>query len=175
MDDLFITHYFYPGTDPWKNIMNLPEKEAFRVAAELAGKYPDTTSFGRFADFANYFPNRKRADEYVREAFIKLGGRPKLMHPYSFVLGECEYLRNWFVTNDKIVLGLSDIPDDQISFTPGDSCALLIHGETPEVLTKATLLERIGECGGSVEEYCKKSLGKYAYVEVQLWDRFIWD
>ena len=36
MDNLYITHYFYPGTDPWKNIMLLPEKEAFRKAEELA-------------------------------------------------------------------------------------------------------------------------------------------
>ena len=32
MDKLYITHYYYPGTDPWKNIMNLPEDEAFRMA-----------------------------------------------------------------------------------------------------------------------------------------------
>ena len=164
-----ITHYFYPGTDPWKNIMNLPEKEAFRVAEELAAKHPDTTSFGRFADFVNYYPNRKRADEFVREAFVKLGGRPKLQHPYSFTLGECDYLQKWFDTEDKIVIDLSDISDDQVSFTLGDSCALLIHGVEPTVLTKAMLLEGINACGGSVEEYCKKSLGKYAYVEVQLW------
>ncbi len=37
MDKLFITHYFYPGTDPWKNIMLLPEEEAFRK--ESLGKY----------------------------------------------------------------------------------------------------------------------------------------
>ena len=166
-----ITHYFYPGTDPWKNIMNLPEQEAFNIAAELAAKYPDKTSFGRFADFVNYYPNRKKADRFVREAFVKLGGKPKLMHPYSFVLGESEYLKDWFDTDCKKVLDLLEIPEDQISFTLGDSCALLIHGEEPVVLTKAMLLDGISACGGSVEEYCKKSLGKYAYVEVQLWSR----
>ena len=35
--------------------MNLPEEEAFRVAAELAASHPETTSFYRFADFRNYF------------------------------------------------------------------------------------------------------------------------
>ena len=171
MEKYFITHYYYPGTDPWKNIMNLPEKEAFRVAAELADQHPDTTSFGRFADFVNYYPNRKRADEYMHEAFVKLGGRPKLMHPYSFVLGECDYLQNWFDAEDKLVIDLSEVPDDQVSFTLGDSCALLIHGKEPVVLTKSMLLDGISECGGSLEEYCKKTLGNYAYVEVQLWDR----
>ena len=72
MDKLYITHYFYPGTDPWKNIMLLPEEEAFRKAKELADAHPDTTSFGRFADFENYYPARKKADAFVRERFISL-------------------------------------------------------------------------------------------------------
>ena len=37
MDKLFITHYFYPETDPWKNIMLLSEEEAF--LKESLGKY----------------------------------------------------------------------------------------------------------------------------------------
>jgi len=170
MDKIFITHYYFPGTDPWKNIMNLPEQEAFRVAAELAASHPDTTSFYRFADFRNYYPSRKRADEYVREAFIRLGGKPRLLHPYSFVLTECAYLREWFDSSDRITLGLSDIPDDQVSFTPGDSCAMIIHGSEPAVLTKEMLLEGIGACGGSVDLFLEKALGSNHYMEVQLWD-----
>lgn len=169
MQKIFITHYYYPGTDPWKNIMNLPEKEAFEKASKLAAMYPDTTSFGRFADFENYYPNRKKTDEYVREAFIRLGGKPELKHPYSFTLMECDYLRNWFSEGEKITFDLADIPDDRISFTIGDSCAQITNGMEPEVLTKEMLMEKIRECGDSVEAFLKKSLGKFAYVEVQLW------
>ena len=172
MDKLLLTHYYYPGTDPWKNIMNQPEQEAFRVAAELAAAHPETTSFYRFADFKNYYPLRKRADEYVREAFIRLGGQPKLQHPYSFVLAESDYLKSWFDSKDKIVLDLSDIPDDQVSFTPGDSCALLQQGIEPAVLTKGMLLNGIRDCGGSAEAFLEKILEGRPYVEVQLWDRF---
>ena len=171
MDKLYITHYYYPGTDPWKNIMLLSEEEAFHKAEELANLYPNTTSFGRFADFENYYPARKKADAFVHERFIQLGGNPKLEHPYSFALMECEYLREWFNSSDKIIIDLEDIPDDQVSFTLGDSCALMIHGNEPVVLTKKMLLERIEACNGSTEAFFKKYLGKYAYVEVQLWDR----
>ena len=157
MDKLYITHYFYPGTDPWKNIMLLPEEEAFRKAKELADAHPDTTSFGRFADFENYYPARKKADAFVRERFIKLL--------------ECEYLRDWFDSSDKIIIDLDDVPDDQVSFTLGDSCALMIHGNEPVVLTKKMLYERIEACNGSVDVFLKESLGNYAYVEVQLWDK----
>ncbi|MCR5120168.1 MAG: hypothetical protein K6B44_11195 [Lachnospiraceae bacterium] len=171
MDKLYITHYYYPGTDPWKNIMDLPEDEAFRMAEILANAHRDTTSFGRFADFENYYPARKKADAFVREQFVKLGGNPRLQHPYSFTLMECEYLRKWFDSSDKIIIALEDIPDDQISFTLGDSCAMVVHGNEPEVLTKKDLLERIETCNGSTEVFFKESLGKYAYVEAQLWDR----
>ena len=87
------------------------------------------------------------------------------------MLTECEYLREWFDSSDKIVLDLPDIPDDLVSFTLGYSCALIVHGKEPVVLTKKQLLDNIRACGDSVDEYLKQSLGKYAYVEVQLWDR----
>ena len=165
MDKLYITHYYYPGTDPWKNIMLLPEEQAFRKAEELANEHPDTTSFGRFADFVNYYPARKKADAFVREKFIKLGGKPKLSNPYSFTLLECEYLREWFNSSDKIILDLDDVPDDQ------DSCALMVQGKEPVVLTKKLLFERIDAFGGSVDVFLKESLDGCAYVEVQLWDK----
>ena len=173
MDKLYITHYYFPGTDPWKNIMLLPEDEAFRKAGELANAHPNTTSFGRFADFENYYPARKKADMFVREKFIELGGNPKLEHPYSFALMDCEYLREWFDSSDKIIIDLDDIPDDQVSFTIGDSCALIIRGNEPIVLTKKLLIEHIEEFNGSIDLFLKESLGKYAYVEVQVWDRIV--
>ena len=170
MDKLYITHYYFPGTDPRKNIMLLPEKEAFRKAEELSKAHPDTTCFGRFADFVNYYPARKKADAFVRDEFIRLGGDPKLMHPYSFALMECEYLKEWFNSSDKLVFDLDEIPDDQVSFTLGDSCALIVQGKEPVVLTKRLLLERIEACDGSVDAFLKASLDRCAYVEVQLWD-----
>ena len=171
MDRLHIIHYYYPGTDPWKNIMLLPEDEAFRIAGELAAAHPDTTCFGRFADFENYYSARKKADAYVRRRFIEAGGKPALLHPYSFTLTECEYLRKWFGDGEKLVLDMEAVPDDQISFTIGDSCAQIIHGAEPEVLTKGILLKRIHDCEDSAEAFLKTNLGKFAYVEAQLWYR----
>ena len=159
MVNLYITHYYFHGTDPWKNIMLLPENEAFRVAKEMAAAHPDKTSFGRFADFDNYYPARKKADEYVRECFVDLGGKPVLQHPYAFTLMECEYLRKWFSEGEKLVLDLDEIPDDQISFTIGDSCAQITNGMEPKVLTKEMLTKRIHDCGDSVESFFKQSLG----------------
>ena len=41
----------------------------------------------------------------------------------------------------------------------------------PEVLTKGILLKRIHDCEDSAEAFLKTNLGKFAYVEAQLWYR----
>jgi len=166
-----IVHYYFPGTDPWKNIMNLPEKEAFAKAEDLAKAHPDESSFGRFADFPNYYPTRKETDQYVHDRFVEKGGKPELQHPFSFTLLECEYLRKWFSEGEKLVLDLEDIPDDQFSCTIGDSCAQYGWGDRPEVLTKTELFQKIHSSGGSVEALMKEYQGKFAYVEVHVWKR----
>ena len=168
MTALYITHYYVRGTDPWQNIMLLPEKEAFRVAADLAAAYPGRTSFGRFADFEHYYPLRKAADELVREGFIRLGGKPRLAHPYSFVLGESDYLKGWFDGGESLRIPLEEIPEDRISFTLGDSCAKYTRQEPLEVFTKRMICEKIRASGGSLEELVR-SIAPYGYVEAQLW------
>ena len=77
----------------------------------------------------------------------------------------------WFSEGEKLVLNLSDIPEEQVSFTIGDSCAQITNGVEPQVLTKEMLMKRIAECGNSVEAFLEASLGKFAYIEVQLWYR----
>lgn len=100
--ELIITNYCYPDCEPLKNIMLLPENEAFALAAELATKHPETTAFGRFADFENYYYLRTESDELLYREFISLGELPELPHPYSFVLEGSDYLDQWFGNNGKV-------------------------------------------------------------------------
>ena len=150
--------------------MLLPEDEAFRMAEELAKAHPETTSFYRFADFVNYYPGRKAADAYMYQAFLDLGGQPKLEHPYSFVLMESPYLEEWFSGGEKLRIRLSDVPAEVISFTAGDSCARFQRGEKPEVLTKPVLEEMYHASGQSPEAFLETVLQGHQYMEVQLWD-----
>lgn len=71
------------------------------------------------------------------------------------------------------MIDLEDVPDDQVSFTFGDSCAVMQHGTKPDVLTKYMLLDRINAYEGSVDSFLKESLGKYVYVEAQLWAQIL--
>ena len=97
-------------------------------------------------------------------------GRPRLEHPYSFVLGESNYLKKWFSQGDSLQIPLDRVPEDQVSFTLGDSCAKLSRGDALEVLTKQMLLEKLRAFDDSVEKLIQ-SIAPYGYVEVQLWFR----
>lgn len=170
INKLYITNYSHPNCTPLQNIMRLPKEEAFRKAAELAEANKDTTAFYRFADFVNYYPCRLETDRMLYERFVKLGGKPVEKHPLSFVLGESEYLKEWFGNGTITKISLADIPTDSISFVYGDSMSTLARTEDFEMITKEMLAERPATYEGNVSEFMKEIEDTCYYIEVQLWD-----
>ena len=165
-----LVHYCHPNCKPFQNIMRLPEKEAFLLAEKLAKDNPDTMAFYRFADFANYYPRRLKADAYLYDQFIRLGGKPKEKHPLSFVLQGCAYLEDWFGHGTAYSIKLREIPSDCVSFSLGDSCAQYEKTGRIRMLTKEQLLEQINAFEGDAGQFTKHVLKEYSYIEAQLWD-----
>ena len=144
--------------------MHLPEKEAFRKAKELAKEHEWKMSVGRFMDFQRYYPLRKGADKTVREAFTRLA------HPHHFVLLECSYLHEWYDNEESLRIPPDETPDDQISFTLGDSCAKYAVKDTLEVFTKETIREKPRAFDDSLEKLLE-SIPPFRCVEAQVWFR----
>lgn len=170
IDELYIVNYCHPNCMPLKNIIRLPKEEAFLLANEMAAKNPETTAFWRFADFGNYYPLRIKQDAGLHELFISLGGKPKVEHPLSFVLQGSEYLDNWFDKGRITKILLKDIPSEYISFTYGDSGAVLDRTGEISVMTKEMLLDSIRNFEGTINEYMSQITEKHGYIEVQLWN-----
>lgn len=174
IEKLVLTNYCYPDCEPLKNIMRLPKKEAFAAAGALAEAHPETMAFYRFADFENYYPRRLMADAFLYRRFLELGGEPEEEHPLSFVIGECDYLREWFGNGIRTQIPLQRINPKHISFTIGDSSAMMERNGTVDMLTLPMLAKRLDACGGDMEELLKGH--NCGYVEVQLWsDTYIRD
>jgi len=170
-DKFELVHYCHPDCEPLLNIMRLPKKEAFAMARQMAESHPETTAFYRFADFNNYYALREAQDKYLYEQFQKLGGRPEEEHPLSFVIEGSSYLKEWFGDGNEVRILLSEIADEHISFTIGDSGALYQKDRMVELLTRPELKRRV-EASGGLDDLLKAE-GKN-YVEVQLWsDRYI--
>ncbi len=170
INELYITNYSHPNCTPLQNIMRLRKEDAFQKAAELAEANKDTTAFGRFADFVNYYPRRLETDQMLYERFIELGGNPKEEHPLSFVLGESNYLKEWFGNGTVTKLSLANIPADSISFVYGDSMSTLARTGDFEMITKEMLEERLAAYEGDFSAFMKEIDATCYYIEVQLWD-----
>jgi hypothetical protein len=136
----------------------------------MAKNNPETTAFYRFADFENYYPLRIKQDEYLNKLFISLGGKPKETHPLSFVLQGSSYLKNWFGNGTETKILLKDIPSEYISFTLGDSGAVLKKTGAVTMYTKEMFIKTVSQYQGTIEEFMNDIAKHYSYIEVQLWN-----
>lgn len=162
-----LVNYCHPGCTPLKNIMRLPEQEAFRLARTLAAANPGEASFWRFSDFENYYALRVRQDAFLHAAFRAKGGKPEVEHPLSFVVEGSDYLREWFGKGAESRLMLEKVDSRHISFTIGDSGWAIDNHLPVEVLTKEEFLEQLDACGGDLRTLLGEAGKKY--VEAQLW------
>lgn len=169
MEGLWLEHYCHPDCTPLKNIMRLPEAEAFALAKKMAEDHPETMAFYRFADFRNYYPRRLKTDAFLYAQFIALGGKPRVEHPLSFVLGCSGYLHEWFGAGKVIRLPLESLPEDRISFTFGDSMSTLDRRGSLTMLTLAMLKQEMACHPEGAAGWLRDVQAEYHYIEAQVW------
>ncbi len=150
--------------------MRLLKMEAFALAAQMSKENPNTTAFGRFADFQYYYPERMKTDKILYTKFCELGGKPKEEHPLSFVLQGSEFLHEWFGGENLLKFPLKPIPEEYVSFVYGDSMTILKKNGIIEMLTKSQFLDEIANLKGGLDAYMKNIETKFPYIEVQLWN-----
>jgi hypothetical protein len=167
LKDLYIVNYCSEGCTPLKSITRMPEHEAYAMASELAASFQGT-AFGRFADFENYYPRRIKAEKWLYDCFLEMGGRPQTRHPLYFVLHGSEYLDSWFGKGVVTRLDLSAVDEGHVSFTFGDSMAKMDKPERKPPFLKRELQGSIAEHGG-VERFLEAVKKRYTYIEAQLW------
>lgn len=171
---LKLVNYCYPDMKPLRNIMRLPKDDAFKYAEQLAKSHPDTTAFGRFADFINYYELRLNQDNYLYNKFIEIGGKPEETHPLSFVIEGSDYLNEWFGFGTIIEIPLKLIKPEHISFTLGDSGAEYQRNGEVGLLSLDEFRKLLESQTGDYNDFLK-SIGKF-YVEVQVWsDEYFMD
>ena len=170
INELYIVNYRHPNTVPFKNICRLPKEEAFALAHKMAVGNLDTTAFGRFADFENHYPRRMKTDEYLYNRFVSVGGNPKEKHPLSFVLHGSDYLNNWFGNGVVSKIKLEYIPSEAVSFTMGDSGAVLKRADELTMYSKEMLANILKNYESSINDFIAEISKDYHYIEAQLWN-----
>jgi hypothetical protein len=111
-----VTHRYDPGIGACLNICSLPDVEAVLVVDQLRRELRPTLK-------PDYLPRRRRTEYWLAEAAAKVLGRPFQQRPAYFFLGDFSHTAD-ASRPAALVVPLSRLPTDAITFTLGDSMSV---------------------------------------------------
>lgn len=163
---LYLINYRNTNSCKCKSITELPFLEAKAVADHLYQNSP-CTAHRRFGpDFAQYYNDRQKAEQWLHDHFINSGGNPQSKHPLYFVVQYTEEPVFDFGNYQTFRLNLNDIADEDVSFSLGDSMHLYYQGVLNHLLTKNDLLELLRTHEPDMHNF----LSKTGLIEAHLWN-----
>lgn len=167
--NISIVNYRHKDSLPLKSIMHLPKSEAFQVAEKLYSQ-SQCVAHRRFgSDFPSYYEYRLKIEELLYNNFIKLGGKPKIKHPFYFAVQYSDSFYNYFDGGEKITLDLHTIDSSHISFCFGDSMAQMEKNNGISLFTKDELYSNIGSFNDNIYGFVDDINNKFHCIEAQLW------
>ncbi len=168
----YITHYYLSNRKPFKSLSEISNSESDIVIEELNDLKKQKLSLRQYPEW--YLNERKKAECFLHEQFIKRGGEPETKYPIYFTLGSSSLLKKVNKQSSEIRINLSDIPNQIISFTYRDSMLLyekmIQKNEKFFVYLKSDLPKMIKENGFPLDNYEIYENEKYInYIEAQIW------
>ena len=150
---LELIHYYDSTMPPLRSITECCSGDVIKKLSDM-----DEQAFRRFHNLDWYVEQRKQTEKWLHNAFVQRGGKPTLMHPRYFVLGESELLHQGFGENAATIrIPLDTVDEAHVSFTLDDSMKLFLEEEQPRIWRKSEIIEQMRYAKG-------------AYVEAQIWD-----
>jgi len=149
--------------------MQLPKEEAFALARELYKETAVCEAYGRFSDsnFEQYYETRMRAEKWLYENFIEIGGKPQTKHPIYFYVHSWGLEDKFWETKITERIALSNIDACDISFIFGDSCGEVDRPNRKEPFMKDELMRYIAEHDNDIEKLLKTA--RHGMIEAQIW------
>lgn len=166
----FLTHYYENATGPFSNLSMLPLEQAEQILEEIRRQG------NRFASqrSSDYLKKRLGLEDKIRKLFEEKGGLPKLQRPHYMILGDCPWLKAWYVDGQEVRIKLASIPESYVSFTYGDSFPAMNYQDGKpyrgQVYIASELEELIKRYGLPQERNPDGSGGPERYIEAQVWD-----
>ena len=184
----FLTHYYRKGTEPFRSLLALADDEAARLMQTMY--IEGSVIWERFKDPCQYLRDRKRTEEWLREAFLAKGGRPQAAFPVYTVLGNSKWVERMadpltLATTAEIRIPLSIFEESDVNFTYPDSMISYWLGNDQsseyyqpgyhgKVFTRSEILAIVKSKGLPEEGWETKTPDALAhYVEAQVWNHEI--
>jgi len=166
----YIYHYYEKANGPFLNLTTLPKNEAKRILSNLKGFNSNRPE--------NYYDLRLEHELRLKEIFVQKGGETKRNDPYYFTLGECDWIKSWYVNPGVVRIKIASIKnfnsmsltytDSMVSFQLAEDDRLEIHRKPCH--GKVYMLDEIYEV---IEKYGMPSENKWRNNKEDFYDRFI--
>jgi hypothetical protein len=175
-----LTHYYHQNDRPFQSLSALTDRAALSVIAKL--QHRQGLVYRRFRDPENYLKLRRETEHWLRNEFIKKGGKPVTNYPQYFVVDRSAWIESGYNNKfDLIQIPLASLKPQQISFTYPDSMVSYwlqsqsdkdyyqpeYHGR---VFAIDEIVEIIDRFGIPDREWQNQPERKYdLFIEVQVW------
>jgi hypothetical protein len=175
-----LTHYHHENDDPFQNLSSLADKEALNVMLNLRERVGSV--YRRFRNPEQYLKQRREAESWVRQEFIKKGGQPVSAYPHYFVIERAKWIEEGYSGESGILqFPVSAFQPEQVSFTYPDSMISYwlksqinqvfyrseYHGQ---VFVLSEISKIIDVFGIPDEEWRTEEARKYdLFIEAQVW------
>ena len=178
---MLLTHYYDRSNRPFQNLSSLSDRAALDLISKL--QYRNGLVYRRFNNPTQYLKLRRETELWLRNEFIRQGGKPASNYPHYFVVGRSVWIEEGYNGNsDRVQIPLSAFKPEQISFTYTDSMVSYwlqsqsdknyyhpeYHGR---IFSIDEILELIDRFGVPDREWRTQENRKYdLFIEAQVWN-----
>jgi len=169
----YLYHYYEKGTQPFRNLSFLNIEDANRVLNDLIDTNPE---YWYLKKYGGFLERRRELETKAREIFKIKGGMTYTHAPHYLVVGECEFLKSWFVNPEVLKIPIDEFDLSAVSFCYGDIFPTFGSSKKSskeyknQVYTYDEITEIIQKYG-LPQDWNPDGKGGYErYVEVHLWD-----
>ncbi len=169
---MYLYHYFDKTTGPFKNLSDLPIKEAKDILDKIKQTKPNSQSAQRHDKYVEY---RRNCEAKIRSEFIKKGGIVTRAVPHYMVVEHSPWLSSWFENSDFIKIPIEEFNVNTLSFTYGDSMPTFSNAVNDgkeyrqKLYTYNEILKIIDKYGLPQDWNDDGKYGPERYIEVCVW------
>lgn len=172
INSIYLVNYRPQNSEALKSITRLPKKEAFALAKKLYEENP-LPGYERFGSgFDSYYTLRMKAEKWLYEEFIAIGGKPQTTHPLYFFVHDWNVVHELWAVKITEKISLNEINIHDISFTFGDSCVMLGNPNQKPPFNKDALMEFIASNDNNIEKLLNNVEQQFGHrvIEAQIWN-----
>ncbi len=117
---MILTHYHHNNDRPFQTLSAVSDEEALSIIGSLKARTGSV--YQRFDRPAEYLSHRRATENWLRDEFIKKGGKPTTEYPQYFVVDVSAWIEEGYNGQCKTIqIPISAFDADRVSFTYPDS------------------------------------------------------